>query len=176
MWIVGALLFIVAVILGGLRYAGVTTDNPTQNATLFSNPLVYIVINIVLICSSAYYIFLYYPSMEEIKYCEDYKKMKDDLSKKNIEVKAKEQELEALKESKNAVARYRLQMRHYQAILLQRIEAMYQESIANFFEINTKMRTDHVFPLAFNQPIPPLDINNEDEKVSNFLKHNNNEN
>ncbi|MBX7226414.1 MAG: hypothetical protein K1X55_10310 [Chitinophagales bacterium] len=166
---IGALLLVLAVSLGGLRYAGVLTNDPSTQASIFNNPIVFIAINLLIMCATGYFMYIFHPSQAELKYVDDYKKMKDDLDKKIAEIKATDAEIEHHKESKNSIMRYRIQMRHYQAVLFERIEAMYMESASYFIETNLKARRDGIFPNCFNEPIPPLDTNNADENISNFL-------
>lgn len=174
-WIIIILLAIVAIIIGGLRYAQ-TADSPEQTQTMFASPLVFIVINFLIMAATAYVVYMYYPSDTEVQCFEQYNQLQKEIALKENQIKELDIEIDELKNNKNAIGKYRLQLRHFQQVLYQRIQAMYEEAFGVYIEHNLKHRTDGVYPLCFNDPIPTLDnMENEDEKITNVLKYNNHE-
>ena len=174
-WASVILLILVSIYIGGLRYIYSVDGADPHQETVFSSPIIFILINLLMVATTAYIVYTQVPSEEEIHEYHAYKKCEDDIVRKEQEIKQYEKEIDELKLKKSVTAKYRLQLRHYQQIFYERIRAMYEEAVGVFIVANLKQRTDGKNPVCFTQPLAPLNISNEDEKITNVLKYNNHE-
>lgn len=174
-WASLILLLLISIFIGGLRYVQSTDDGTVHQATLYSNPFVFILFNLLIIATTAYIVYMKCPSEKEIQEYHAYKKCEDDIIRKEQEIKQYDTDIDELKLKKTITGKYRLQLRHAQQIFYERIQAMYEEAVGVFIVANLKQRTDGKNPVCFTQPLAPLNISNEDEKITNVLKHYNHE-
>lgn len=175
-WASVILLLLISIFIGGLRYVQSTDDGTVHQATLYSNPFVFIVFNLLIVTTTAFIVYTKVPSEKDIQDYLAYKKCEDEIVQKEQEIKQIDKDIEDIKLKKSITAKYRLQLRHYQKIFYERIQAMYEQAVGEFIIANLKGRTDGKNPLCFTLPLAPLSISNEDEKIDNVLKHHNDEN
>lgn len=174
-WATVILLILVSIYIGGLRYIYTIDGTDPHVKTIFSSPIIFILLNLLTIATTAYIVYTQVPSEVQIQEYRAYKKCEDDIIRKEQEIKQYDTDIDELKLKKTITGKYRLQLRHAQQIFYERIQAMYEEAVGVFIVANLKQRTDGKNPVCFTQPLAPLNISNEDEKITNVLKHYNHE-
>lgn len=155
------ILLFVAVIIGLMRGLGSNEHSITAS-------LVFICINLVLFIANAVVIYQFYPSHSQLKQIEYTDSLKKAVQEKKDIITQLDQEIEQLNVQKNHTARYRVQIRHAQKLLFERVQSMFIEAIGVFIQTNQRHRKDLKYPACFKVPIAPLEVSNDDETINHF--------
>ncbi len=121
--------------------------------------LFFVLVNIFIFLVAAFLHYRYSPTKEELLKFRAHKKLKDEIDKRDAEIKKIEQHMEELKDKLNEKAMLALQLDHYAKNTLEEIRMLYREAIAELKDTNLRLRTDKVDPKCFSEPTPELEIN-----------------
>lgn len=121
--------------------------------------LFFVLVNIFIFLVAAFLHYRYSPTKEELLKYRAHKKLKDEIDKRNAEIKKIEHHMDELKEELNKKAILALQLDHYAKNTLEEIRMHYLEAITELINANIRLRTDNAFPESFTEKVPELEIN-----------------
>lgn len=163
-------LVVSAILLGLMRTAQVG-----EETTPLITPFIFIIINLVIFFATAIVVYMFFPSEQQLQQMEACKKLEKEIAKQEKAIKQLDEQIATLKARKHQLAQERLQIRHAQKLLCDRVQAMWQESIGTFIATNIRYRTDKQYPHCFRTPLEPLSVNHDDETINHFkIEHDEN--
>lgn len=147
-----------ALIIGMLRGHQVN-----EEGTSWMNGMIFSFVNLVIFLATAFVVYMFFPSEVQLVKREQAHDNQVKLSGIDRDITTVQGEIKQLKAQKHAVATERLQIRHQQKILIDRVQAMWDEAVGLFILTNRKYRADKINPTCFQSSVAPLVITNDDE-------------
>jgi len=123
---------------------------------IFINPFTFAAINLLFMIATAFVVYYYYPTREELKKINNLKKIDIELEKVKKEQTFLKTELRELLEEREFLAELRLKIQHAEETLHGRTDNLYEEAVGAFKLENTVKRSDGLFPKVFKIQHDPL--------------------
>ncbi len=161
-YVITVFLFSVAIIIGLMR--GLNGDGETSSIL---TTIVFIAVNLMICFTNAIIIYIFYPSRIQLKQIEQRTKIQENIKSLKANIEVINGRIQELKLKNNSNSKYRLEVRNGHILLCERVESMFNESIAIFIQTNLRYRTDKQYPNCFKQGIKPLKLKIEDIKIDN---------
>lgn len=153
----------VSVVLATARYWLILPSHGTIIPIYAVSPLLFTVINLLLMAATALMVYRFFPSRLEVRQIAAAKKIDGEIKALEKQYKDLQTGLIDLQNEREILIEYRVTVLHCQKMLLEKIDALYAASIGIFKEENVTKRSDGIFPDCFRDPHELLPGSNPDD-------------